>query len=54
MMEQEKSQKDFEDEMVLENELFVEKDVNDKMQEVVKCELGLNEDKLLYLEELQN
>jgi hypothetical protein len=47
----EKSQKDFEDEMVLENEHFVEKVVNDKMLEVVKCELGLNEDKLLYSED---
>jgi hypothetical protein len=54
MMVQEKNLKDFEDEMVLENELFVENDVMVKMLDEVKCEHGLNEDKLLCLEEFQN
>jgi|GEM_PF-1174338 len=41
--------------MVLENELFLENDVNDKKQEVDEVFLlGLNEDKLLYSEECQS
>jgi hypothetical protein len=41
--------------MDLENELFPEDDVNDKKQEVDEMfQLGLNEDKLLCLEECQS
>jgi hypothetical protein len=55
MFELGKLAKEFEDEMVLLNELFLEKVVKDKKQERDDEFLrGLNEDKLLYLEECLN
>jgi hypothetical protein len=41
--------------MVLEKELILLEDVKDKMQDLEEvCQLGLNEDKLLYLEDYLN
>jgi len=52
---QEKHLKDFEDEIDHENEHFLEDDVNDRMQEhEVECLLGLNEDRLHFLEDYLN
>jgi hypothetical protein len=54
MMEQEKHQKDFEDEMDLEKVLSLEDDVKDKMQDKEEVFLlGLNEDRLRFLDVCQ-
>jgi hypothetical protein len=54
MKDQEKNQKEYEDEMLHENELFVVDDQIDNVLEVVdEWGLGLNDDKLHFSEDYQ-